>query len=636
MKGFKRKLVKGLSAFLLAGALFFPRESKGQERVIIDPFPNPNSTELAIEHNYQELNPLEKIVYLEKQLKEDTSRVYLRGIPGAMCGNYTGQMWINFNGDSTLVPEEIPFDYYYTENGKQNIQTFDVGFGVVGNPAHSTSGFVINDTLTNISSFYVYDNSRGKRIYLDSLEKNTVNYEIDTSKSIHIEHISGFNTAGFPETQDMLRFEYINGTPILLYKDPTVVLTNPELDKEKPITEYSFTDTITNNSEELVLNYNFHDGEYLETTSWVFYNSLLNKFDTAYYDFYSGHFLDLGFYQIDAQDKIDFNFSQNKVPTNLNSTLLPIYNQSGEIPLDKSEGNHQVVVSVTDYDSDIGNTALDTIKYVIDKTPTTTFDNIPETWQKSDFDVTLTPSDALSGVASTKYCISSKDEGIPDIEYTSPVSISEEGEKYFRYFSTDSAGNNQEIVSRAVKLDKTIPEINIASPESKKYVNEVNNFVFKITDSNLDSCFYSVDKGNTKTYFPCTSGLESTLNLVSNEGLNNWALYAKDKAGNKLEQEVAFEFIPDAVEENHLEKSFKAYPNPTTGLVTFEVYLDAPEGLRFELYNTTGQRLEEKIIEGNPGQNKIQDNFSEYSSGLLIYRIIGDKGYVKTGKVVKR
>lgn len=216
MTKFKQKLIKGLSAFLLAGALFFPREVKGQETVIIDVFPNPNSTELAIEHDYQELNFLEKRRYLEDRFKEDTSRAYIKKIPGAMCGNYSGQMWINFDGDSTLNPAEIPFDYYYTENGKQNIQTFNVGFGVVfygDSLAHSTNGFVINDTLTNISSIYIYDNSRAKRVYLDSLEKNIdLDYEIDPSVPVSMRHISGFNTAGFPKTSTMLRFEYINVT----------------------------------------------------------------------------------------------------------------------------------------------------------------------------------------------------------------------------------------------------------------------------------------------------------------------------------------------------------------------------------------------------------------------------------------
>ncbi|GAJ02580.1 unnamed protein product, partial [marine sediment metagenome] len=153
----------------------------------------------------------------------------------------------------------------------------------------------------------------------------------------------------------MLRFKYINGVLTLTEKDPTVVLTNPELDKEKPITEYSFKDTITNNPDELILNYNFHDGEYLETKNYYFGAELQP------YDFYSGHFLDSGYFQIDNQNKDNFDFSRER-----GLIKIPIYNQSGEIPLDKSEGKHQVIVNITDYPK---NTTKDTINYEIDKTP---------------------------------------------------------------------------------------------------------------------------------------------------------------------------------------------------------------------------------------------------------------------------
>jgi len=346
----------------------------------------------------------------------------------------------------------------------------------------------------------------------------------------------------------MLRFKYINGVLTLTEKDPTVVLTNPELDNEKPITEYSFKDTITNNPDELILNYNFHDGEYLETTSWVFYNSLLNRFDTAYYDFYSGHFLDSGFFQIDNQDKVNFNFSKNKVPTNPNSTLLPIYNQSGEIPLDKSEGKHQVIVNVTEY---ARNTTKDTINYVI---------------------------------------------------------------------------------------DKTLSEIQIHYPENQDYDSLVNKWIYTITDTNLDSCFYSVDNGQTKEYFPCTSGKQDTLDLSSVQGENIWSIYAKDKATNLSSKGVTFtvDTTTNTIEETTLEDYFKFYPNPVSDIGNFEFYLQTPQTLRFSVRDITGKQLEQRVIKGHAGENKVPHDFSKHPAGIYIYRFKGDRGYIETGKIVKK
>ena len=45
MSKFKQKLIKGLSAFLLAGAFLFPK-AQAQERIIIDNFSQPNDTTL--------------------------------------------------------------------------------------------------------------------------------------------------------------------------------------------------------------------------------------------------------------------------------------------------------------------------------------------------------------------------------------------------------------------------------------------------------------------------------------------------------------------------------------------------------------------------------------------------------------
>ena len=54
------------------------------------------------------------------------------------------------------------------------------------------------------------------------------------------------------------------------------------------------------------------------------------------------------------------------------------------------------------------------------------------------------------------------------------------------------------------------------------------------------------------------------------------------------------------------------------------------------MYDITGKQLEQRVIKGNFGENKVSYDFSKYDSQICIYRIIGDKGYVKTGKVFKR
>jgi len=50
-----------------------------------------------------------------------------------------------------------------------------------------------------------------------------------------------------------------------------------------------------------------------------------------------------------------------------------------------------------------------------------------------------------------------------------------------------------------------------------------------------------------------------------------------------------------------------------------------------------GKELENIVVEGNPGENKISYDFSKYSSGFYIYRFEGSgKRDVKAVKIIKR
>ncbi|MAG08118.1 hypothetical protein CMO89_01490, partial [Candidatus Woesearchaeota archaeon] len=109
----------------------------------------------------------------------------------------------------------------------------------------------------------------------------------------------------------------------------------------------------------------------------------------------------------------------------------------------------------------------------LDKTAPTTTDDAPTGWQGADFDITLTPADTGgSGLASTAYCVDTADSCTPATAYTAPVTISTEASQYFRYQSTDNAGNAQTIVSRNVQLDKSAPAIGSFNPAAGSTVSD--------------------------------------------------------------------------------------------------------------------------------------------------------------------
>jgi hypothetical protein len=90
----------------------------------------------------------------------------------------------------------------------------------------------------------------------------------------------------------------------------------------------------------------------------------------------------------------------------------------------------------------------------IDTTPPSTASNIPVPWQKtSPFSVTLTRTDALSGVASTRYIV----DGGANTAYTVPFNVSGDGTHTVQYWSVDTATNAETSHSDTLRIDTGPP-----------------------------------------------------------------------------------------------------------------------------------------------------------------------------------
>lgn len=120
-----------------------------------------------------------------------------------------------------------------------------------------------------------------------------------------------------------------------------------------------------------------------------------------------------------------------------------------------TDGNYVIRLTVVD---NAGNSNFDEINFVWDVTDPVTTDDAPVGWQLSDVTVTLTPIDATSGVADTLYCVDQIDACVPGVSGTS-VLVSVEAVNYVRYYSLDNAGNDEDVNSVNVSVDKTAPTI---------------------------------------------------------------------------------------------------------------------------------------------------------------------------------
>ncbi|MEH7235795.1 OmpL47-type beta-barrel domain-containing protein [Bacillus sp. JJ1562] len=92
----------------------------------------------------------------------------------------------------------------------------------------------------------------------------------------------------------------------------------------------------------------------------------------------------------------------------------------------------------------------------IDKTAPVTTSNVLDVWNNNDFQLELTATDNLSGVAQTSYSIN----GSEFVDGTS-LTVSEEGITEVSFYSVDNAGNKEEAQTVQVKIDKTLPTIDL-------------------------------------------------------------------------------------------------------------------------------------------------------------------------------
>ncbi|MBC7081009.1 MAG: PKD domain-containing protein [Thermoplasmatales archaeon] len=131
------------------------------------------------------------------------------------------------------------------------------------------------------------------------------------------------------------------------------------------------------------------------------------------------------------------------------------------------DGNFTVVLNVTDnngsYATDICNVTIDTVAPVTECVLNGTSGE--NGWYISDVNVTFNVTDATSGVNKTFYRL----DGGNWTVYNGTFNISSEGIHLLEFYSTDVAGNSEEIKNVTIKIDKTSPSISIITPEERKF-----------------------------------------------------------------------------------------------------------------------------------------------------------------------
>ena len=285
---------------------------------------------------------------------------------------------------------------------------------------------------------------------------------------------------------------------------------------------------------------------------------------------------------------------------------------------------------------------------IIDLTPPTTTHDYDGLWHTSDYTITLTATDDISGVAETYYKINGGPTKSVIVDGQPRITV-ESANNTLEYWSVDNAGNEElpHNMLTGIKLDKTPPtsSINLSGTSGNEgwFVSDVtvstsandtlsgvdkieynfNNVTwteyvapFNITDEGLTSIYYrSIDKaGNAETARTATIKIDKTAPMI---GIPSRMPEGNVEPDQKVKVLVnvtdSLSGIKDVTLSYNLNDSALWINSPmtfnsTTGL--YEATIPGQQANTFVKYEITAY--------DNAGNHKVEDNGGQY----YIYTVI--------------
>jgi len=137
-------------------------------------------------------------------------------------------------------------------------------------------------------------------------------------------------------------------------------------------------------------------------------------------------------------------------------------------------------------------------------------------WYVSQVNLTLTATDDLSGVSSTHYRL----DGGNWETYSSAIQLTAGGTHRIEFYATDNYGNDEDVQTVTVKVDRTMPTSTVSVEGSMVAITASDG----VNCSGVNKTFFRIDGGNWTAYI-------SPFN-VTGAGAHLIEYYSVDKAGN--------------------------------------------------------------------------------------------------------
>ena len=183
-----------------------------------------------------------------------------------------------------------------------------------------------------------------------------------------------------------------------------------------------------------------------------------------------------------------------------------------------TEGTTRVTYWSVDVAGNVEDTGAALVR--VDATPPTSMADVDTAWHDGPRQLSITASDALSGIGAILYSVN----GSPEATYTGPVTISDSGENAVTWRAIDAVGNAEELHAALVKVDPDAPVT--ASDTDGAWHDAPVTVTLTATDalSGVADTFYRVSDGPVLPY--------SAPFTIETPGENELSFWSVDTAGN--------------------------------------------------------------------------------------------------------
>ena len=222
-----------------------------------------------------------------------------------------------------------------------------------------------------------------------------------------------------------------------------------------------------------------------------------------------------------------------------------------------SEGSNTVTVYAN---NSAGNQNSSSATFTVETSaPSLTIQNPVNNSFSSSANIPLDYSVSDPNLQSCWYTINGGDSvPLPDCSNTSFTAS--EGSNTVTVYANNSAGN-QNSSSATFTVETSAPSLTIQNPVNNSFSSSANiPLDYSVSDSNLQSCWYTTDGGVTNTTLPDCSNTSFT----ASEGSNTVTVYANNSAGNQNSSSATFTVetsAPSLTIQNPVNNSFSSSAN---------------------------------------------------------------------------